>query len=46
MTRSRRTDKQRADRRRRDRRELARENAVNQIWPLLGFRLRDKLAAD
>lgn len=27
-------------------REIARENAVNQIWPLLGFRLRDKLAAD
>jgi len=27
-------------------REIARENAVNQIWPLLGFRLRDELAAD
>lgn len=26
-------------------RRLARENAVNKIWPLLGFRLRDKLAA-
>ncbi len=25
-------------------REIARENAVNQIWPLLGFRLRDELA--
>lgn len=24
-------------------REIARENAVNQIWPLLGFRLRDEL---
>lgn len=26
-------------------REIARENAVNQIWPLLGFRLRDQLSA-
>lgn len=26
-------------------RKLARENAVDQIWPLLGFRLRDRLAA-
>lgn len=25
-------------------REIARENAVDQIWQLLGFRLRDKLA--
>lgn len=24
---------------------IARENAVQKIWPLLGFRLRDKLAA-
>lgn len=24
---------------------IARENAVNKVWPLLGFRLRDKLAA-
>lgn len=24
-------------------RKIARENAVNKIWPLLGFRLRDKL---
>ena len=23
---------------------IARENAVNKVWPLLGFRLRDKLA--
>ena len=26
-------------------RKIARQNAVNKIWPLLGFRLRDKLAA-
>ena len=26
-------------------RKIARENAVKKIWPLLGFRLRDKLAA-
>lgn len=26
-------------------RRVARENAVAKIWPLLGFRLRDKLAA-
>ena len=25
-------------------RKIARENAVNKIWPLMGFRLRDKLA--
>ncbi|KZK32266.1 hypothetical protein A4F85_04540 [Delftia sp. GW456-R20] len=25
-------------------RRIARENAVEKIWPLLGFRLRDKLA--
>ena len=25
-------------------RRIARENAVNNVWPLLGFRLRDKLA--
>lgn len=25
-------------------RRIARENAVNKVWPLLGFRLRDKLA--
>ncbi|QIL69524.1 hypothetical protein G7048_03525 [Diaphorobacter sp. HDW4B] len=25
-------------------RAVARENAINQIWPLLGFRLRDQLA--
>ena len=25
-------------------RKIARENAVNKIWPLLGFRLRDELA--
>lgn len=25
---------------------IARENAVQKIWPLLGFRLRDKLAQD
>lgn len=27
-------------------RRIARENAEREIWPLLGFRLRDKLAAD
>lgn len=27
-------------------RKIARQNAVAKIWPLLGFRLRDKLAAD
>ena len=26
-------------------RRIARENAVRQIWPLLGYALRDKLAA-
>ncbi|HST44500.1 MAG TPA: Gp49 family protein [Luteimonas sp.] len=26
-------------------RKIARQNAVAKIWPLLGFRLRDKLAA-
>ena len=26
-------------------RRIAREHAVNKIWPLLGFRLRDKLAS-
>ena len=26
-------------------RRVAREHAVNKIWPLLGFRLRDKLAS-
>lgn len=26
-------------------RKIARENAVNKIWPLLGFRLRDALAS-
>ena len=25
-------------------RRIARENAVSKVWPLLGFRLRDKLA--
>lgn len=25
--------------------KIARQDAVNQIWPLLGFRLRDQLAA-
>ena len=25
-------------------RKIARQNAVNKIWPLLGFRLRDKLS--
>ena len=25
-------------------RRIARENAVNKVWPLLGFRLRDELA--
>lgn len=25
-------------------RKIARRNAVNKVWPLLGFRLRDKLA--
>ena len=24
-------------------RKIARQNAVNKIWPLLGFRLRDQL---
>jgi len=24
--------------------KIARQNAVNQVWPLLGFRLADKLA--
>lgn len=26
-------------------RKIARQNAVSKIWPLLGFRLRDKLAS-
>ncbi len=26
-------------------RKIARQNAVEKIWPLLGFRLRDKLSA-
>jgi hypothetical protein len=26
--------------------KIARANAVNQIWPLLGFRLRDRLAGE
>ena len=26
-------------------RKIARRNAVNKIWPLLGFRLRDRLAS-
>ena len=26
-------------------RRIARENAVNKVWPLLGFRLRDRLVA-
>ena len=25
-------------------RRIARENAINKVWPLLGFRLRDQLA--
>jgi hypothetical protein len=25
-------------------RKIARQNAVNKVWPLLGFRLRDKLS--
>lgn len=25
-------------------RRVARQNAINKVWPLLGFRLRDKLA--
>ena len=24
-------------------RRIARENAINKVWPLLGFRLRDRL---
>ena len=27
-------------------RRIARENAAQKIWPLLGFRLRDKLSGD
>lgn len=27
-------------------RKIARQNAVGKVWPLLGFRLRDKLAAE
>ena len=27
-------------------RRIARENAINKVWPLLGFRLRDKLSGD
>lgn len=27
-------------------RRIARENAIDKIWPLLGFRLRDKLASE
>lgn len=26
-------------------RKMARQNAVNKVWPLLGFRLRDRIAA-
>ena len=26
-------------------RKIARENAINKMWPLLGFRLKDKLAS-
>ena len=26
-------------------RKIARQNAINKMWPLLGFRLRDQLAA-
>ena len=26
-------------------RKLARENAVNKVWPLMGYELRSKLAA-
>lgn len=26
--------------------KIARQNAINKIWPLLGFRLRDKLAQE
>lgn len=26
-------------------RKIARQNAVNKVWPLLGFRLRDRLAS-
>lgn len=26
-------------------RKIARQNALNKLWPLLGFRLRDRLAA-
>ena len=25
-------------------RRIARENAINKVWPLLGFRLRDKIS--
>lgn len=27
-------------------RKIARQNAIAQVWPLLGFRLRDRLGAD
>lgn len=27
-------------------RRIARENAVSKVWPLLGFRLRDRLCAE
>lgn len=27
-------------------RKVARQNAVSKVWPLLGFRLRDKLGAE
>ncbi len=27
-------------------RRIARENAVQKLWPLLGFRMRDKIAAE
>lgn len=27
-------------------RKVARQNAVNKVWPLLGFRLRDRLCAE
>ena len=26
-------------------RKIARQNAVNKVWPLLGFRLRDQLSS-
>ena len=26
--------------------KIARQNAINKLWPLLGFRLKDKLSAE